>query len=113
MSTKEIEKLEDRIRRIQSELAALGAMRPGSISKQYNVCGNPKCHCKDPDSPKKHGPYYQLSYSHKGKSTTEFIKPENLEQAKAMVKSYKRFKELSELWIDLSIRLARLRKKAI
>jgi hypothetical protein len=110
MSTAKIKKLEDQIRSIQSELSTLGPMRPGSISTQYNVCGNPNCRCKDPNSPKKHGPYYQLSYTHKGKSTTEFIKRQNIEEAKMMVNNFRRFRKLSEQWIDLSVRLARLRK---
>lgn len=112
MDKREIKKLEDGIRQIQRELAALGPMRPGSISSQYNVCGNPGCQCKDPKAPVKHGPYYQLSYSHKGRSTTEFVKPENLEATKAMLKNYKRFRELTQLWIDLSVQLARLRRQA-
>ncbi|MGC9328602.1 MAG: DUF6788 family protein [Candidatus Hinthialibacter sp.] len=29
-------------------------MRPGALSQQYNVCGNPRCRCKDPQHPQKH-----------------------------------------------------------
>jgi len=46
---------------IKAELAALGEMRPGSLSRQYNVCGKPNCRCKDPQNPQRHGPCYQLS----------------------------------------------------
>ena len=42
----------------------------GSLSRQYNVCSSPGCRCKA-SPPRKHGPYYQLSYTRNGKSTTE------------------------------------------
>ena len=89
----------------------MGEMRPGSISKQYNVCGNPKCRCKDPENPKKHGPYYQLSYTHKGKSTSEFVKKEDVDAAKQQIKNFREFKKLTEEWIDLSVKIAKLRKE--
>ncbi|MCP4608276.1 MAG: hypothetical protein GY845_06145 [Planctomycetes bacterium] len=72
MNEKEIKKLQNRINRIKKKLSQLGDLRPGSLSKQYNVCGNPTCRCKNPTNPKKHGPYYQLSYTYQGKSKTEF-----------------------------------------
>ena len=86
-------------------------MHPGSLSTQYNVCGNPNCACKDPVNPKKHGPYNQLSFSRKGKSSTRFIKETDLEQVQQQIRNYKKFKLLSEEWIDISIEIAKLRKK--
>ena len=82
MTMREIKKKQARIRRIQQRLSELGAMRPGSLSRQYNVCGNPQCRCKDPVKPKKHGPYHQLGYYSRGKHTTEFIKEEELREVK-------------------------------
>ena len=54
--------LQREIERIKKELAELGDLRPGSLSKQYNVCGKPACRCKA-SPPVKHGPYYQVSYT--------------------------------------------------
>lgn len=110
MIHKNEEKWQAKIKKVQLLLADMGEMRPGSISKQYNVCGNPKCRCKDPENPKKHGPYYQLSYTHKGKSTTEFVKKENVDAAKQQIKNFREFKKLTEEWIDLSVKIAKLRK---
>lgn len=87
----------------------MGEMRPGSLSKQYNVCGNLACRCKDPVKPKRHGPYYQLSYSRRGKSKTEFIRKEMAPRIRRELKNYKRFVKLREELIDLSIELSRLR----
>ena len=38
--------LETKIRKVKQEIATLGELRPGNLSRQYNVCGNPDCRCK-------------------------------------------------------------------
>ena len=53
----------------------MGDLRPGSLSTQYKVCGSPGCRCKA-TPPIKHGPYYQVSYTRKGKSSSKFVKKE-------------------------------------
>ena len=107
----EIEALEKRVDEIKKELSELGEMHPGSLSVQYNVCGNPTCACKNPIDPKKHGPYNQLSFSRKGKSSTRFIKDVDLKQVRQKIDNYKKFKQLTEEWIDISVEIANLRKK--
>ena len=106
----QVRALEKRIETIKRKLSVLGDMRPGSLSTQFNVCGNPTCRCKDKDNPKKHGPYYQLSYTHKGRSKSEFVKKENLAEVKKQIRYYQRFKQLTGKWVDLSLELAKLRK---
>ena len=98
-----LEEIEKKIEKIKRSLVLVQAMRPGSISKQYSVCGKKPCRCVDPDKPKKHGPYYQLSYAHKGKSTSMFIQPQYYHQVKREVEQYKKFKLLIEQWIELAI----------
>jgi hypothetical protein len=101
-----------RIGQIKRELLQLGEMRPGSISQQYNICGNPTCRCKDPVKPRKHGPYHQLSYVWRGRHTTEFVKEEDLAAQEQRLVNFKTFRRLTEEWVGLSIELARLRKQA-
>ena len=105
-ATSSIQQLEQRIQQIKAELAALGEMRPGSLSKQYNVCGNPNCRCKDPQNPQRHGPYYQLSWVHRGKSTTQFIRSPLLPQVRAQIATYNQFRKLTDQWVNLALRLA-------
>ena len=64
--------LENQIERLKQEIAGLGDLRPGSLSEQYNVCGKAGCRCKA-SPPQKHGPYYQISYTRKGKSGSRFV----------------------------------------
>ena len=112
MNTKEIARCRARIEEIKKYLSELGEMRPGSLSQQYNVCGNPTCRCKDKDNPQKHGPYYQVSYSHKGRSTTEFVKPDMVAETKKKLENFQTFKKLTAEWVDLSVTIAKLQKEA-
>ena len=108
-STQQIQR---RIQRIKAELASLGEMRPGSLSKQYNVCGKPGCRCKDPQAPQRHGPYYQLSWVHAGKSTTQFIRRPFLAQVQAELATYKTFRKLTEEWVGLALQVAKIKLEA-
>ena len=103
-----LESIEKRILEIKQGLSQIGDMRPGSLSKQYNVCGVAGCSCKNPKSPKRHGPYYQLSYVHRGKSTTRFVRRDEVKTVKTQLANYKRFRKLMELWISLALEHAEI-----
>lgn len=105
------EALELRVRQILQELATLGDLRPGSLSRQYNVCGNPQCHCKA-DPPRKHGPYYQLSWTRHGKHHTQFVPREDVTQVRQQLRTYERQRALMEKWTDLALELSELKIKA-
>jgi hypothetical protein len=98
-------KIQRNIAKLQRQLLELGALHPGSISEQYNVCGTPGCQCKDPKNPRRHGPYYQLSYTWRGKSSTRFVRPEGLGEMRQKVANYKRLRELVNEWVELAIEL--------
>ena len=100
--------LERQIEKVKRDLAALGDLRPGSLSTQYNVCGTPGCRCKA-TPPQKHGPYYQVSFSRKGKSSSKFVRIEDLPSIERQLKNYERMKELVDRWIDLATELSNLR----
>jgi len=111
MSICQIQKWKDRISEIRKDLGRIRIMRPGSISEQYNVCGNPNCRCKNKKDPQKHGPYFQLSYTFKGRSTSEFIQPEKVKEVRKQIAAYKKFKSLTAEWVELSVYIAKEEKK--
>jgi len=90
---------------LKQKLLGLGSVLPGSISEQWNVCGTLGCKCKDTANPKKHGPYYQLSFSVGGRSSSIFIRKEDVAEAHKRVKRYQEFKkltmELVQAYVDL------------
>ena len=108
MDTRREATLQRHIEKVKRDLAALGDLRPASLSTQYNVCGSPGCRCKA-TPPIKHGPYYQVSYTRKGKSSSKFVKKEDLPAVRKQLKNYERMKLLMEHWIDLATELSTLR----
>jgi hypothetical protein len=104
---------EAQIVRIKTQLQTLGLMRPGSLSRQYNVCGKPGCRCKDPKHPRRHGPYYQLNYVYRGKKTSRFIRREILQQVRTELVNYKKFRRLAEQWIGLALQIAQANEKTV
>jgi hypothetical protein len=97
--------IRQQIEAAKKQLAELGPMHPGSLSEQFNVCGNPGCRCKDARDPQRHGPYYQLSYTWRGKSRTRFVRQEGVARMREKVSNYKRFRELVNECVDLAIEL--------
>ena len=97
MEKKKLRQIEREIQRIKKQLGKIGDMRPGSLTKQYR---NPK---------EKKGPYYQISYTHKMKSRTDYVRPMFIRETRLQIKNYKRFKILTEKWIELSIKSAKLK----
>ena len=96
MST-QLERTEEQIARVKQELFALGPMRPGSISQQYRL---PK---------EKDRPFYQISYTHRMRGRSEYVRPENLKALTRETATFKRFKKPLDRWIDLSLQASQLR----
>jgi hypothetical protein len=92
MTNRKLLQIEKQITDIKQQLMDIGDMRPGSLTKQYK---NPK---------DRKGGFYQISYTQKNKSKTEYVRPYHVKVLKTQIKSYKRWKMLVERWIELSIR---------
>lgn len=61
---------------------------------------------------KSRGPFlYQLSYTYRGKSRTEFVRKQFVPQVQKEMKNYAIFRHLTKQWIDLSLEIARLRRE--
>ena len=110
MNTKRESEIERQIEKLKRDLAGLGQLRPGSLSKQYTVCGHPGCRCTA-TPPQKHGPYYQLSFTRKARSSSKFVRKEDLPAIRKQLKNYERLKLLFDQWIDLATELSNLQIK--
>ena len=78
------------MKKIKAELAGMGEMRSGSLTRKY----------KDPETGS--GPCYQLSYTRDMKSRTAYSRREWVSDIRRQIRNYKRFKKLSGEWIALS-----------
>jgi hypothetical protein len=93
---------------LKQALLTLGDLRPGTLSEQYNVCGKAGCACKA-DPPRKHGPYYQVSFTWQGRSHTQFVRRENVATTRQHLRNYERLRALVEAWIAAGLELSALR----
>lgn len=99
MSKKTIPQIESRITQIKMDLMDIGPMRPGSLTLQYK-------------SPKDQtGPYWQISYTRKMKSRTDYVREQLVPDTRKQIEEYKRFKALTDEWVELSIEMAKLKAK--
>lgn len=94
-----LERKEKRIRGFLADLASLGAMRPGTLTVQYR---NPA---------ERKTPFHQLSYTHKGRSRSEYVRLESLAAVGREVGTYKKFRRIIEKIADLSLEASRLRHR--
>ena len=94
------ESIERQIARVRKQLMELGPMRPGSLSCQYK------------DRKDKKQPFYQLSYTRKMKSRSEYVRAENVEAIRVELANFKKFRKLVDQWIDLALELSQLKSKS-
>jgi hypothetical protein len=97
MADNKLAKIEQRIVEIKQELMCIGEMRPGSLTKQYRTKEDKKWE------------FYQLSYTHKMKSKTNYVRAHHVAELREQIKTYKKFKKLVEKWIDLSIEHSKIK----
>jgi len=77
MSQKRIQQVEQRIDRIKKALLEIGPMRPGSLTRQY----------KDPQN--QTGAYWQISYTRRMKSRTEYVRQECVKELRHQIATHK------------------------
>ncbi len=99
MNDKTLSQIEKKIEKIKQQLVTIQQMRPGSLTRQYR---NPK---------DKTGAYYQISYTHQMKSRTEYVRSEFVGSTEKQISEYKRFRELVDQWVELSIEHSKIQMK--
>ena len=97
MASPTLKTVETRIRRLRRRLANAGDMRPGTLGVQYRHPAEKK------------GAFHQISYTRKGRSRSEYVRPENLPAVRREIAAYRRFNSLVDRLLDLSIQASRIR----
>jgi hypothetical protein len=65
---------ERRYREMAEQLAGIGLICSGSVTRRYTRCGTASCKCHA-DPPQPHGPYYQWTAKVDGKTVTRRLNP--------------------------------------
>jgi hypothetical protein len=99
MATTDARRLENigrEIERIKTQLGQIGVIRPGSLTRQY----------KDPQ--RQTGAYYQVSYTHRMKSRTAYVRATFVKEVGQQIRDYNKLKQLIERWVALGIEHSQL-----
>ena len=107
-----VQQIEQQIVLIKTKLMGLGPLHPGSLSQQYNVCGKPGCRCKARPKPRRHGPYYKVSYVFRGQFSSRFVPRREVKAVRTELANYKRLRKLTETWVGLALRMAKEKRKS-
>jgi hypothetical protein len=97
MQAKTLKKFDDQIQRVKERLAALGPMRPGTLTRQYR---------KPQD---RQGAFWQISYTHQMKSRSEYVRPNEVAVVRREIATFRRYKQLTAQWVELALRRSQTR----
>ncbi len=93
---KRIQQIEQKVVRIKETLGKIGPMRPGSLTRQY----------RDPENST--GAYWQISYTRDRKGRSEYIRRDWVVEIRKQIATHKRFRQMVDQWVDLSIEHSKL-----
>ena len=101
--------LEQRRNAIAQRIAALGDLRPGSVSSTSGRCGKANCRCHQLGHPG-HGPNLRLTYKVDGKTFSESLStPAAARKAEREVAEFRSFQQLSREFIETNAKICHLR----
>jgi len=98
-----LQQIDEKILQLKRQILELGPLHPGSLSRQYQICGKPGCKCCDPGTPR---PHTKLTYAYHGKYTCRFVRAESVKEVSALVAGFKTFRRLTDEWIALAVQRA-------
>jgi len=96
---------EDRAAAIAAELASLGLALPGTLIQRQVRCGRASCRCHH-DPPELHGPYWQWTRKHAGKTITRLVPDDQVEDYRQWLDNHRRLRELVTELEQLTLAIA-------
>jgi hypothetical protein len=103
-----VQEIDEQILHLKNQLMSLGPLHPGSLSRQYQVCGRTGCKCVDPHKPQPHGPYTKLTYAYHGKFICRFVRAGTVKEVPTLLATFKTFRKLTDQLVALAIKRAEL-----
>ena len=82
---------------LATRLAEAKPMRRGSVSERRMKCGQKGCRCQQ-DPQARHGPYYSLTRSERGKTQSRYLSAEQAEVARQQVEAGQQFRQRVEAY---------------
>jgi hypothetical protein len=99
---------EKRYRELAAQLATIGLIHSGSVTRRYTRCGTPSCKCHA-EPPQPHGPYYQWTAKMNGKTVTRRLSEDEAELYQEWIANDRRLRRLIQQMRQVAAKAAELR----
>ena len=109
-ATPTLDALHAQRQQLLDQIAALGDLRPGSLTESYRSCGKPTCHCAKKGA-RGHSQWL-LTYRVGGKTRTRVVPRAALEETRAQIAECQRLRELVAELIEVSEQVCQARAQA-
>lgn len=109
-NSNQLAEYERRYRELAAQLASVGLIYSGSITRRYTRCGTPGCKCHA-DPPQLHGPYYQWTAKENGKTVTRRLSPHEAELYKEWIDNDRQLRRILQQMRQVAVKAVELKLK--
>lgn len=99
---------ERRYRELAAQLADIGMISAGSLTRRYTRCTSPGCKCRA-DPPEPHGPYWQWTRKIDGKTVTRRLTPAEAKLYRQWIANDRRMRRIIEQMRTIAAKAADIR----
>ena len=99
---------EHRYRQLAEQLAEIGLISSGSVTRRYTRCGTAGCRCHA-DPPQPHGPYYQWTTKINGKTTTRRLTDREAKLYKEWITNDRRLRRVIRQMRQVAVKAGELK----
>lgn len=101
---------EQRYRELAGQLASIGLVYQGSVTRRYTRCGTPGCRCHA-EPPQPHGPYYQWTAKQNGKTVTRRLNPTEAALYQEWIDNDRQLRRILQQMRQVAAKVAELKLK--
>ena len=101
---------EQRYRELAAQIADVGLIASGSVTRRYTRCASPGCRC-NADPPTRHGPYWQWTAKLNGKTVTRRLSAREAELYQEWIGNDRRVRALLDQMRTVAAKAAELMLK--
>jgi hypothetical protein len=102
-----LQRHDEQFRATAAELAEVGYVLQGSITKRWMTCGQQACRCTT-DADARHGPYYVWTAKRSGKTKSVYLTAEQAAACAQWIENTRRLERLVAKLRQISRRIAKL-----
>lgn len=103
---------EQRYRELAAQLADIGLISSGSVTRRFTRCTSPGCKCNG-DPPQPHGPYWQWTTKVNGKTVTRRLSPDEAKLYQEWITNDRRMRRVIEQMRRLAAKAGELKVREV